>query len=203
MKAKWYIGTLLIILSVLGLSQHKTVLPNQEIVLNFADKNITSSQAQDVIVLIKNRLRVLGAQSIKVQALKLGKLHISYFSTTKANSIKGLLLEHNHLETAYKLLASKNTPDTPYNKADTHFKLDVFEIQKKSGKVGFGGKYVLQYKQDLDRFNKPNDYSFQKYRSIVSYKVHEVAPHTTYCCHTTTQDNNLLHVQEVRAGPLG
>ncbi len=202
MKAKWYFGALLVILSVLGLSQHNAIQPNQEIVLNFADKNITSNEAQSTITLVKNQLLALGAQSITVQELKSGTLHISYFSNTKTNKVKNLLLKHANLEIGYVPLVGKKTSETP-NNSDKDFNFDVFEIQKNgNANSGFGGKSVLTFKQDLDRFYKPYVYKLLPYKSLVLYKPHKVTIKKVFRYLAIALNGNLVNIQEVRAGPV-
>ncbi|MFV0564872.1 MAG: hypothetical protein ACK5NB_03460 [Flavobacteriaceae bacterium] len=199
MKAKWYFGALIIALSVLGISSRNAASPNQEMVLNFADKNITSNEAQSAITLIKNQLLSLGATGIEVNELKSGKLHISYYCNTRAKTVKDFILSHTDLSIG---CVQQKVPKTPKSKGEKDFKLDVFEIHKKAGpESGFDGKSILITKQDFDRFNKPYTYSFCK--NFLAFN--DFAPKTEtfkrFKYIAISLENTLQNIQNVRAGP--
>lgn len=155
MRTKWYFGALIVLISFLGIYQNRTTEPNQEIVLQFADVNITADEAQSAIVKVKAHLQALGANAVTVQQLQAGEIKISYYSTVAAQNIKNLLANDTSLHLGY----TKQATNTP-SKQSKDYKFDVFELYKSNpADSGFGGKHVLNTKQDYDRFFKPNVYA--------------------------------------------
>ena len=60
MKMKWYFGALIIVFTLLGVYQNRISVPNQEIVLQFTDVNITSDEAENTIEIVKEQLQAIG-----------------------------------------------------------------------------------------------------------------------------------------------
>lgn len=199
MKVKWYLGALLIVLSVLGLSQYNGAHPNQEIILNFTDENTTSDEAQRAIVLVKNQLQSIGAASVKVHELNKGTLKITYYSPTDVSSVKNLLVNDKHLEVGY---ASHSKQPKPLNEKD--YKLEVYELQNNDLETsGLNGKCMLSAKQDFDRFHSPKVNTLYKKNTQVAaanntFKVAlKVFKAVESTIEKTSQD-----IPDVRAGPI-
>ena len=98
MNSRRYIGALIIVLTFLGVVyQQQNSLPNQEIVLQFTDAKVTSSETQNTIAIVKEQLQNLGADNIHVKETQEGTLKITYYSATNVSSIKKILSEENTL----------------------------------------------------------------------------------------------------------
>ena len=69
MKNKWYISVLFFALVVIGLNLEKATVPNQEIVLQFTDVEVTLAESQDAIARVQSQLEHVGIDDIKIQDL--------------------------------------------------------------------------------------------------------------------------------------
>ena len=55
MRNKWYVSALIFALAIVGISLEQVSVPNQEIVLQFADLEVTLDETQDAITQIKSQ----------------------------------------------------------------------------------------------------------------------------------------------------
>ena len=98
MIARWCISVLIFSLTLFGVfSQQQILVPNQEIVLQFEDVDLTSKQAENTVAIVKQQLQDLGAENIQVFSLENGKLKITYFSDSEVASIKETFSEESNL----------------------------------------------------------------------------------------------------------
>lgn len=204
-QLKWYISTALIFIAVLGgiLGKQQVAFPNQEIVLQFANKDISLNEAQSTIALVENELKDIGVTYIRIGEQEDGRLVISYHSDTDVESIKNILLTQKEL--ALGFVSDKNEPPLQFPSNDKYlgYNLDVYEIQDGQNLfTDLGGKCAVELKSGQLRFVNPNfyiatndlclidngqilkeNYSFQRYIAIEKeYRAHKIP--------------------EVRAGPL-
>ena len=83
MSKKWYFGVLISAFAMLVVMRQQTVVPNQEIVLEFVDIDPASQEAQDVLTIVKEQLESIGVQhAIISKKSKNGTLKITYYSDT-------------------------------------------------------------------------------------------------------------------------
>ncbi len=205
MKKRWYISTLVVILTFLGVVCHKQVsLPNQQIVLQFANVNTTTNQAQKTIAVVKKQLQELGVQNIQVAEIENGNLRIRYYSDTDVASVKKIFSKEKNIVLDYSSFNQENNPvKLPANDDSLSYNLDVYEIDNGDySELGFNGKFLLEPKLKNDRFFNPNVYlsantiSISEKDSIVkvAYKIRRNI--------TIIIDNTLHKIPEVRAGPI-
>ena len=200
MKAKWYFSIIIIFLTLLGIHQEQTTVPNQEIVLQFVDDEVTNEEAQNAIVIIKEQLQAIGINNIQVGEQENGKLKIIYYSDANVESIKRILSKGKKIEIGYTSFNKEDT-DFPSDKNQNEYEFDVYEIQSVDTSFDFDGKYALELKQEYDRFSNPNIYTFaavvnisEKCRIVkTAYKIHKSITFFT--------GNTLHNIPEVRAGP--
>jgi hypothetical protein len=196
MKTSWYFGALILIFTLLGVYQNRISEPNQEIVLQFSDVEITSDDAQTAIADVKKQLHTIGINTFKVQELKDGQLKISYYSVADISSIKDILSKGNKLKIGF----SSNTSSK--KKKSKTYKFDVYEIQKSNDlESGLDGKYVINIKQDYDRFYNPNVFILSNH---VDSKDENGIVKVAFKVFTTIAvaiDNTSGNIPEVRAGP--
>ena len=141
MNNKWYISALVIILAVLGgiASQEQNTIPNQEIVLQFEDVDLTSKQAENTVAIVKQQLQDLGAENIQVFSLENGKLKITYFSDSEVASIKETFSEESNLTLHLtSQIQDENASRFPFEESNISYNLDVYEIQN-GFEYGWGG----------------------------------------------------------------
>lgn len=203
MKAKWYFSTLIIIFALLGAFQEKVSVPNQEIVLQFSDAEVSSNKAQNTLAIVVQQLQTVGISDIQVREQENGQLRITYYSDTDVASIKKTLSQENQLEIGLTSFnKDENHSKFPFKNKSNDYNLDVFEIQNKADAGSdLNGKFVLELKQEYDRFSNPNVHPYvieiddeEKDRIVkVAYKANRNVANAI--------DNTSYKIPEVRAGP--
>ncbi|AEH00209.1 hypothetical protein [Lacinutrix sp. 5H-3-7-4] len=196
MKIKWYISALIIVFAVLSMSQEQSVVPNQEVLLQFSNKKIDLSEKQEALLTVKQQLKSVGAKHIQVQELKNGTLKITYLSITNTANVEAALSNIVDVE-------STKDGETPLNQDKKTYNLDVYEILKANDSTsGVGDKFVFELKQEYVRFYNPN---------VVLYCVNIVNKETTSLFKVAYKinesvagaiDNYSYKIPEVRAGPI-
>ena len=101
MKQKWYLSTFVLILVLLGYSRQQAYVPNQEIVMQFVDADVTSDVTQNAIAIVKKQLQTIGIANIQVRETVAGRLKITYNSDLDVASIKRIFSKELSLELGY------------------------------------------------------------------------------------------------------
>ncbi len=201
MNFRWYISTLIIILTLLGVvDQQQISVPNQEIVLEFTDTEVSSNHAQNTIANIKVQLEGLGAANIQVTKEECGKLIISYYSDVDIARIKESLSEDENL-VLNDANPNEERSNFPKDKNSGSYNFNVYEIQKDSGSDwDLNGTFVVELKSEGNRFSNPNVYAFVDNTEIrgITEKVASTAHYNI----VLGIDNTSYKIPEVRAGPL-
>lgn len=203
---KWCFSAALIFIAVLGgiLGQQQATVPNQEIVLQFSDADISTRDAQQTIAIVEQQLERIGVAYIHVSEQEDGKMVISYYSDTNVESIKALLSKQKELALG---LVSNKTSDQPLQLPSQNesfaYNLDIYEIQDGQNSVSnLGGKCAVELKSGQYRFVNPNFHipSENSYNDdngpILKIKV------AIQCYIAIKNDDNLHKIPEVRAGPI-
>lgn len=178
------------------MSQEQSVVPNQEVLLQFSNKKIDLSEKQEALLTVKQQLKSVGAKHIQVQELKNGTLKITYLSITNTANVEAALSNIVDVE-------STKDGETPLNQDKKTYNLDVYEILKANDSTsGVGDKFVFELKQEYVRFYNPN---------VVLYCVNIVNKETTSLFKVAYKinesvagaiDNYSYKIPEVRAGPI-
>lgn len=203
MKAKWYLGTFIAVLTLFGASLQQFSVPNQEIVVQFDNEEITLFDTQNTIAIVKKQLQNIGVENIQVYKGDNGKLKITYNSTIDVASIKKILSEEKELKLSYSSLFDKDgSSKLPSDKDSNKYQLDVFEIQKSNdNKEDFNG-LVIELLSENDRFFNPDVYfSNIQYQVKVKNGIEKVA-YVIYSTISIEIDNSSHNIPEVRAGPV-
>ncbi|MDO7171801.1 hypothetical protein [Mariniflexile sp. AS56] len=202
MKAKWCISTLIVIFTLMGVASHQQVpVPNQEIVLQFAQTEALSNQAKNTIASVKEQLQTIGVYNVQVEELGDGSYKIAYYSTTNISHVKRLLSENELALSDSPFNKSEKPANSRTKKQTSAYNLDVFEIQEQGANSGFGGTCALEIKSDYNRFVIP----------IVSVPTQEIVVKNIERLEkeaykfrknsAITIDNTSYKIPEVRAGP--
>ena len=199
MNAKRYFSALISILALLGISQHQMSVPNQEIVVQFIDDEVTYDDAQNAISIVKNQLQNIGVDNIQVIERENGQLKITYYSDIDIASIKGFLSKEENLKFGDN--SKDESSELPSDDESNRYNLDVYEIQKPSdAEWDFEGTLVLELKPDGDRFSNPKVFA-----SIKEVDVVEITTIVAYKLNYNVAiaiDNTSYKTPEVRAGPI-
>lgn len=128
MKTKLHFGILVLLLAFLGTYLEQTTVPNQQIVVQFSDNDISSEASENAIEVIQNRLQIIGVEAIEIGRNEDGQLKITYYSDTDVEFIQTILSKEEGLKFAFKS-GEKNTTDAPENKNVKDYELNISEIQ--------------------------------------------------------------------------
>ena len=203
MKPKWYLSIFVLIVAFLGAGLQQFSAPNQEIVLQFEDKEISLVKTENAIANIKKQLQDIGVEKIQVYKGANGVLKISYFSEIDVVSIKKIFSKEKALKLSYSLLDFEegSTKMPSKNKSNT-YQLDVFEIQKSNGNEGDSNGLVVELLPENDRsFNPDVYYSALLQELRFKNKIEKVA-YIIYSNRSIEIDNSSYNTPEVRAGPV-
>lgn len=156
MNSRWYIGILIVGLTLLGgiANKQQVAIPNQEIVLQFTSDAITPYDTQNAISVVKHQLHTVGVENIRVEDHGDGYLKISYYSDSDVSSIKEILSTEAAIALDY-ISKEKNT-DQPSEDNSLTYNLDVYEIQQADELSKLDGKLALETKSEQERFYNPN-----------------------------------------------
>lgn len=163
MNSKWYISTLMFVFCVLGISRHQnTVVPNQEIVLQFSHDAVDATVSQHAIAAVKKQLQIIGVFEIKVFEPENGLLKISYYSDLDVSIIKYLLSEKQQATIGCAFPSEKTSQGSrfPSEENDSaYYELQVFELhQADELDASLNGKLALEARADKDRFFNSNGF---------------------------------------------
>ncbi len=196
MRAKWYLGTLLLIFTLFGAFQEQISKPNQEIFLEFVDAKINPKDIKNTIVEVKSKLLKIGATNIAVQKTNDSSLKISYYSLVDVNNIKDALIKK------HTVVLDRNSKNEENNNTTSNYNLDVYELTDFSEISDVNDKFVFEIKYNPDRFTT-NHFS-ASLKNVEACKANQF--YKTACRvsknNPFTKDKTSHKEPEVRAGPL-
>lgn len=204
MKQKWYLSTFVLILVLLGYSRQQAYVPNQEIVMQFFDADVTSDVTRNAIAIVKKQLQTIGIANIQVRETVAGRLKITYNSDIDVASIKRIFSKELSLELGYVSLGSLEDgeqDEVPSNKSSNSYNLNVSEIQNSyDAESDFNG-YVLELTPENERLYDPAvDLSIDNSDAREKSRTEKVAYLKQR--NIALAINNLSRIiPEVRAGP--
>ena len=202
MKSKLHFGLLIILFTFLGRYIESSTLPNQQIVIQFSDTQITEKDAQDAINSIQLKLHSIGAQQIQIGQDHQGKLKITYYSNTDIEQIQNVLSGDEDFKFAYDSGEGESN-NLPNSKNVKDYELNISEIQKGNDtNWDFEGVEVVELNQKSDRFNnlKVNTSGDQTDSRLINGLI-KVSISTTNNV-AAAIDHISYKIPEVRAGPL-
>lgn len=203
MNSKWYIGVLLIALAFLGICSEQTVVPNQEIVVQFNGDAVSATETESTIVSVTKQLQSIGVKGVKVVKTFDGNLKITYYSTIDVSAVKALFSNQEILELGYTSFYNKEgSSSEPFNNNTTSYELNVSEIQTASDTDMSGNGFLVELKSGNEIYFNPLlyagnttiDFSIQNKLGKVAYTLYEAA--------ALGIDTASYKIPEVRAGPL-
>ena len=203
MKPKWYLSTFIVIVAFLGAGLQQFSVPNQEIVLQFEDQEISLVETENAIAIIKKQLQDIGVEKIQVYKGDNGVLKISYFSEIDVVSIKKIFSKEKALKLSYPSLdLEEGTSKIPSKNKSNTYQLDVFEIQKSIGNEGDSNGLVVELLPENDRSFNPDVYYSTLLKELrFKNKIEKVA-YIIYSNISIEIDNSSYNIPEVRAGPV-
>jgi len=200
MKAKWYLSTFIIILTFLGVSLEQYTTPNQEIVVQFSNNEVSLFETQNTIAIVKKQLQDIGVDNIKVHEDANGTLKITYHSDVDVASIQKLFSAKKKLDLGISSYNSADTSNFPSEGKSNDYELDVYEIQKSNESDSDLNGIAVDVRQKSDR------YFYPALKSIIDFDVWEKnnIEKVAYIIQKNIAiaiDNSTHNIPEVRAGP--
>lgn len=203
MNKRWYFFGLLVALAIFGISLEQSVVPNQEIVVQFNAKSINSEEAQQAISEVTDQLKSIGISDFQVFEALDGTLKVTYYSTIDVAVIKNLFSKQSKLqfgETAFN--EEGGSSKIPFHNDSNTYKLEVVKIQDNSGSdVGFHGLPV-EIKSLKDQYL--NQHVFLGI-SEIAFGIKNTFERKTgknYYALDFSKDSTSHKIPEVRAGPV-
>lgn len=200
MKNKWFISALIFALAIVGISLEQASVPNQEIVLQFADVEVTLDETEEAIALVKSQLEALDVDNIQIQESGNGTLKITYYSDIHVSEIKKIFSGENGLAVNQTSFTTKDNSQFPPEEDVTSYQIDVYEIQKNVDSVGFTGN-ILEPKSEIIRFFTPDTYAAVRNQKEVEKNKTEKVAYTIHRKIAIAIDESSYNIPEVRAGP--
>ena len=195
MNLKKYIGLLLFAMTLLLVSQQNVNVPNQEIIVQFSDVELSSDAVQNTLSSVKTDLETIGVSEIQVSVNDESSLKITYYSKLDSELIKNLLTNKGYS-------SSKKSSDENNHDDSIAYNLDVFDIRKPNHTKGDFQGIVLDLKSESDRFQNPKKYKPSLiYNSKESKFVETETSAISFSFELAIQDTS-RKIPESRAGPL-
>ena len=203
MKSRWNISLLIIILTVIGaVCPQQTTVPNQEVILQFNESEVSNENAQSIINLVKVELQNVGVEYFEVKENEYGKLKITFFSELDVTTLKQILTKKIRSNLDASADDEGEPLSLPFKDTSLAYNLDVYEIENgKDTDSGFNGAVALELNHKPDQFYNPNvfvsntplDFQTSNYNLKVSYKANRTI--------ALAIKDALRNIPEVRAGP--
>lgn len=202
MKIKLQLGIIVMLFVFLGTYLEQTIVPNQQIVIQFSDTNISSEEAENTIEAVKEQLQNIGVSHINIGQHEDGKLRITYYSDADVSRIQNSLYKEDGFKFAYQT-DQNNSSDFPENRTEKDYKLNISEIQDGSDtNWDLDGIQIVELNHKSDRFSNPTDYLSGGNINVENYNASvKVAIQVNFTV-TIAIDNSSYIIPEVRAGPL-
>lgn len=201
MKTKLYFGLIVLLLAFLGTYLEQNTLPNQQIVVQFSDSDISSEEAEITIEAIQNQLQSIGVTHIQIGQNNKGQLRITYHSDSHVKYIQNALFNVETLRVAYESNESQSH-NFPKDKSLNDYELNISEI-KTSNTINwdFERAQIVEINQKVDRFLYSKTNAFGNHFSDIevnySLKVATVINNDAMASINTIS----YIIPEVRAGP--
>ena len=199
MKIKLHLGVVMVILMFLGTYIEHNLVPNQQIVIQFSNHQITSEEANSAAEALKQQLKDIGAKKLDIGEFNSGQLTITYYSDTDVMRIQKVLTDDD-LVLDYSLGNESNDKSIP-EKAEL-YKFNVSEIQDSPiNNWDFEGTLVTELNHKSDR------YYFPKVKSSATKEELNTKSKILYSRFTISSVFQIhkgkfaYQIPEVRAGP--
>ena len=203
MKSRFHIGIFVVVLTLLGVfSGQQEVAPNQEIVLQFSDVEVTSSETEHAVASVAKQLEGLGVQAYQISEQEEGKIVISYYSEIDVVRIKSLLSKEQGVVLGLSTSnQNQDNSDFPTQNQAITYNLDVYEIQSSIDlEPNLNGSLVDLYSYS-DQLLNPIVYSSNTYLDESGKNTREQIAYNVYKGIATAINNIPYVIPEVRAGP--
>ena len=202
MKTKLHFGILIILLTFLGRYLEHNNLPNQQVVIQFSDENISNEDALNTIEAIQKRLEDFGAEHIHIGQSERGQLKITYFSNANVESIQDILSSEDGFKFSYDA-SKKSSTNFPFKEKVKDYELNISEIQSNNNiNWDFERVEIVELNQKSEHStNLKIKISGEAFDIQRCNNITNVAIKVTNRISNAT-DNTSFNIPETRAGPI-
>ena len=199
MKIKLHLGVVMVILMFLGTYIEHNLVPNQQIVIQFSNHQISSEEANSAAEALKQQLKDIGAKKLDIGEFNSGQLTITYYSDTDVMRIQKVLTDDD-LVLDYSLENESNDKSIP--EKEELYKFNVSEIQDSPiNNWDFEGTLVTELNHKSDRYYFPKlKYSFTK-EDIENHSFKECLRLKIPSIYHFNKRKFAHRIPQVRAGP--
>ena len=205
MLKKWYIVAFVLFVTLLGIStQQQAVAPNQEIVIQFDDFNITSLEVKNAIANVKKQLESFSVGNIQVKEGENRTLKITYYTEVDFLEIKNSFSKSKDLDIDVNAHnQEKGSKEFPLDDTNVTYNLNVYEIQNgQDSNWDFNGISIQNIDAKSNRFLDPNT-TFLLNNFEFGKDQHEAKLALKLYKNIAIAIDDILHkIPEVRAGPI-
>lgn len=203
MNSKWYLSTLILIVAFLGLSQQQVTVPNQEIVVQFDNDEVSYSDAQNAIAIVRKQLQRIGVHKIQVRESVDGSLKITYYSEIDVTGIEKIFSHENSVALGYSAYnQSESGSSFPSENDSNTYKFNVSEIQASFDDASDFKGFLLSHSEKIERPCNPFLYiSFVNTFVSEEHRIDKIQFAVQQHVFSAT-DNSSHTIPEVRAGPV-
>lgn len=201
MKTKLHFGLLILLLAFFGRYLEQSIEPNQQIVIQFSDEDISEEAAESTIEAINERLQGIGAEHIQIGQSEKGQLKITYYSNTEVEHIQNILSKDESFKFTYSSDRQSST-DFPIDKTGRDYELNISEIQNNSDiNWDFERTEVVELNQKSEHsYNTKVNTSGKQLTTEHNNSIVKVALKVNKTVTIVTDDRSYI-IPEVRAGP--
>lgn len=199
MKIKLHLGIVMVILMFLGTYIEHNLVPNQQIVIQFSNHQITSEEANSAAEALKQQLKDIGAKKLDIGEFNSGQLTITYYSDTDVMRIQKVLTDDD-LVLDYSLENESNDKSIP--EKEELYKFNVSEIQDSPiNNWDFEGIEITELNHKSDRYYFPKlKYSSTK-EDIENHSFKECLRLKIQSIYHFNKSKFAHQIPQVRAGP--
>ena len=201
MQSKGYFSILFLILALIGISWEHTSKPNQEVVVQFNNKDVSCDEAQNAIALVKLQLQGIGVENIQVIEEASGRLKITYYSHVDVAVVKSIISDGEKLELSDISLFQDEESELPSNEDSLSYELNVSELHKNPNSDVDGDGFILELKSNHDRYVPPVVYYTESEIDVRGKNSIEKIAYTVHRNMALLIDCGSHNIPEVRAGP--
>lgn len=200
MKSKLHFGIVILLIAFLGRSLESSVAPNQQIVIQFSDNDITDVTADIAIESIIKQLENFGAKDITIGKNEVNQLKITYYSDTNVERIQDELFKGEGFKIAYD--AKSVNSKLPKSDQSNTYELTISEIGNTQNiNWDFEGSEIVEINHKTDRFSNPTvklssgNFTSTHHTSLVKNRL------VINVSSIFATDTYSYKIPEVRAGP--
>ncbi|WP_432411532.1 hypothetical protein [Rasiella sp. SM2506] len=203
MNSKWFIGVLIVALAFLGIRLEQTVVPNQEIVVQFHVDAVSANETENTIAIVTKQLKAIGVEGVQVTKTLDGNLKITYYSTIAVAVIKDVFSKQANVQLGPITYTSHDdTSNQPFDSNTATYELNVSEIHTVTdADMGLTGS-LLEIKSGNEWYVNP---VLLLGSANVDFNLKNTLEDLTYTLYGDVAlgiDTTSYKIPEVRAGPL-